>query len=268
MHIRGVSEAMTGRATPGFGIAFQPIVDVGARRVIAQEALVRGLGGGPAASVLGRVESGQRFGVEIAIARHALGRAVALGIDTDVHVNFSPGVLLHAPDALSAIAAVAEAEAFPLARLVLEVTEGERIDDPPRLRRVVEAARALGIRVAIDDFGAGYNGLSLLAEVQPDIIKIDMTLTRGIDLHRVRRSIVAGILRMVEPMALRVIAEGVESVGELGSLHGLGITEMQGFLFGHPVYERATAELDRALPIPGLAVPRAQPAVQAAALAH
>lgn len=268
MHIRGVSEAMAERATPGFGIAFQPIVDIAERRIVAQEALVRGLGGGTAASVLGRVEGGQRFGVEIAIARHALGRAVALGVGTDVHVNFSPGVLLHVPDALSAIAAVAEVEAFPLARLVLEVTEGERIDDPLRLRRVVEAARALGIRVAIDDFGAGYNGLSLLAEVQPDIIKIDMTLTRGIDVHRVRRSIVAGILRMVEPMPLRVIAEGVESVGELGCLHGLGITEMQGFLFGHPVYERVTAELDLALPLPALAAPRPQPAAPIGALAH
>jgi EAL domain-containing protein (putative c-di-GMP-specific phosphodiesterase class I) len=266
MHIRGLSELGTDRATPGFGIAFQPIVDVGARRIVAQEALVRGLGGGSAASVLNRVEGGQRFGFEIAIARHALARAVALGIGTDVHVNFSPGVLLHAPDALNAIGAVAEAERFPLSRLVLEVTEGERIDDPQRLRRVVEAARGLGIRVAIDDFGAGYNGLALLAEVQPDIIKIDMTLTRGIDLHRVRRSIVAGILRMVEPMTLRVIAEGVESVGELGCLHGLGITEMQGFLFGHPLYERVTAEIDLALPLPGpRAVPRAETALAAPA---
>ncbi|GIX08790.1 EAL domain-containing protein [Elioraea sp.] len=248
MHIRGISEAAIDQATPGFGIAFQPIVDVGGRRILAQEALVRGLGGGPAAGVLNRVEGGQRFGLEIAIARHALARAVALGIGTDVHVNVSPGVLLHAPDVLGAIAAVAEAERFPLARLVLEVTEGERIDDPPRLRQAVEAARRLGIRIAIDDFGAGYNGLSLLAEVQPDIIKIDMTLTRGIDLHRVRRSIVAGILRMVEPMGLRVIAEGVESVGELGCLHALGITEMQGFLFAHPIYERAPAERELRLP--------------------
>lgn len=266
MDDRGLSTIGPEKASPGFGIAFQPIVDASERRVIAQEALVRGLGGSPAAGVLGRVEGGQRFGLEIAIARHALARAVALGIDSDVHVNVSPGVLMHAPDVLSALVAVAGAEGFPVARLVLEVTEGERIDDPPRLRRVVETARARGLRIAIDDFGAGYNGLSLLAEVQPDIIKVDMTLTRGIDVHRVRRSIVAGILRMVEPMRLRVIAEGVESIGEFSCLMGLGITEMQGFLFGHPVYERATAEIDLVLPI--LAVPRPVAAARTPVAAH
>jgi EAL domain-containing protein (putative c-di-GMP-specific phosphodiesterase class I) len=257
--------AAADRTAPGFAIAFQSIVDIAARRIVAQEALVRGVGGGPAASVLARAEGGRRLGLEIAIARHALARAVALGVTTDVHVNFSPGVLLHTPDVLTAIVALAEVETFPLAQLVLEVTEGERIDDPPRLAKAVEAARALGLRIAIDDFGAGYNGLSLLAEVQPDIIKIDMKLTRGIDLHRVRRSIVAGILRMVEQMRIRTIAEGVESLGELSCLHALGIAEMQGFLLGHPLYERATTELDLPLPIRGVAVPPPRAALRLAA---
>jgi EAL domain-containing protein (putative c-di-GMP-specific phosphodiesterase class I) len=257
--------AVADRAQPGFAIAFQPIVDIAGRRIVAQEALVRGIGGGSAASVLSRAEGSQRFGLEIAIARHALARAVALGIETDLHVNFSPGVLLHSPDALSAIATVAEVENFPIAQLVLEVTEGEKVDDLLRLAKVVEAARARGLRIAIDDFGAGYNGLSLLAEVQPDIIKIDMTLTRGIDLHSVRRSIVAGILRMVEQMHVRTIAEGVESLGELSCLHALGISEMQGFLFGHPLYERATTDLDLPLTIRGIAAPPPRAALRLAA---
>lgn len=255
--------AAADRAAPAFAIAFQPIVDIAARRIVAQEALVRGLGGGSAASVLDRAQGAQRFGLEIAIIRHALARAVALGIATDVHVNVSPGVLLDAPDALAAIVAVAEVERFPLPRLVLEVTEGERIDAPARLARTAQAVRALGVRLALDDFGAGYNGLALLAEVEPDIIKIDMTLTRRIDQHPVRRSIVAGILRMVEQTPIRAIAEGVESLGELSCLHALGIAEMQGFLFGHPLYERATTDLDLPLPIRGLA-PAPRPALRLA----
>lgn len=231
------------RLSPPFGIAFQPVASLRTRRLTAQEALVRGVGGRPAGTVLGRVEPAARPTFELAVVRYAIGRAVALGIAVDLHVNLSPHVLTRAAggaaEAVERLLRLAEAEKFPPQRLVLEMTDGERIDDPPRLRRLADAARTVGLRLALDDFGAGYNGLALLAEVEPDILKIDMALTRGIDRDRVRRSILCGILRMVEGTPMRVIAEGVETVAELAALADLGVEEVQGFLIGAPAYERA-----------------------------
>lgn len=231
------------RLPPPFGIAFQPVASVRTRRLTAQEALVRGVGGRPAATVLGRVEAAARASFELAVVQYAMARALALGITVDLHVNLSPHVLTRtvggAAEAAERLLRLAEAERFPPYRLVLEMTEGERIDDPPRLRRLADAARTVNVRLALDDFGAGYNGLALLAEVEPDVLKIDMALTRGIDRDRVRRSIVAGIMRMVEGTATRVIAEGVETVAELAALTDLGVEEVQGFLIGAPAYERA-----------------------------
>ncbi len=229
---------------PPFGIAFQPIASIRARRLTAQEALVRGVGGRPAGTVLGRVDPAARPSFELSVVHYAIGRAVALGIAVDLHVNLSPHVLTRAAggaaEAAERLLRLAEAQGFPAQRLVLELTEGERIDDPPRLRRLADAARTAGLRFALDDFGAGYNGLALLAEVEPDILKIDMALTRGIDRDRVRRSILCGIMRMVEGSAMRVIAEGVETVQELAALADLGVEEVQGFLIGAPTYERAS----------------------------
>ncbi|MFQ3622017.1 MAG: EAL domain-containing protein [Acetobacteraceae bacterium] len=239
-------------AIPAFGIAFQPIVDLGARRVTAQEALVRGVGGRPAGSVLGRVAPQARREFELGVIRYAMARAVGLGLAVDLHVNLSPGVLTPpsggAAEAAERLMRLAEAERFPLQRLVIEVTEGERIDDPAQLRRLADAARTIGLRLALDDFGAGYNGLALLADVEPDMIKIDMALTRGLDRDRVRRAIVAGVLRMVEGGAARIVAEGVETPAEMTALLDLGIEEMQGYLFGAPAYERMQGALT--LPVP------------------
>ncbi len=229
-------------AIPAFGIAFQPIVDLAGRRVTAQEALVRGIGGRPAASVLARVAPEARSDFELAVITYAMARAVGLGLSVDLHVNLSPSVLARpcgsAAEAAERLMRLAEAERFPLHRLVIEVTEGERIDNPVQLRQFADALRTVGFRLALDDFGAGYNNLALLADVEPDIIKIDMALTRGLDRDRARRAIVAGVLRMVEGEGVRIIAEGVETAAEMTALVDLGIREMQGYLFGAPAYER------------------------------
>ncbi|MDW8445091.1 MAG: EAL domain-containing protein [Acetobacteraceae bacterium] len=231
------------RLAPPFGIAFQPVVSLVTRRLVAQEALVRGVGGRPAGTVLGRVEPAARPAFELSVVQYAMSRAIALGIAVDLHVNLSPHVLTRsaggAAEAAERLLRLTEAEGFPPQRLVLEMTEGERIDDPPRLRRLADAARTVGLRLALDDFGAGYNGLALLAEVEPDLLKIDMALTRGIDRDRVRRSILSGVMRMVEGTGIRVIAEGVETMAELAALADLGVEEVQGFLIGAPAFERA-----------------------------
>jgi EAL domain-containing protein (putative c-di-GMP-specific phosphodiesterase class I) len=95
----------------------------------------------------------------------------------------------------------------------------------------------MGFGTALDDFGAGHAGLSLLARFQPDIIKLDMELVRGIEASLARRVIVGGIASMCETLGVRLIAEGVETTAELHALRQLGIRYIQGFLLARPAYE-------------------------------
>jgi EAL domain-containing protein (putative c-di-GMP-specific phosphodiesterase class I) len=94
---------------------------------------------------------------------------------------------------------------------------------------------------AIDDFGAGHSGLNLLAEFQPDIIKLDMALTRTIHLDRVRRAIVKSMVNLCADLGISVIAEGIEEIDEALALRDLGVRLMQGYCFARPATERLPA---------------------------
>ena len=98
----------------------------------------------------------------------------------------------------------------------------------------MESYRAFGFTTAIDDFGAGYAGLTLLADLRPDILKIDMALVRGIDTSVARRSIVANLLRTATELGIRCIAEGVETAEELATLRQIGVRLCQGYFLGRP----------------------------------
>ena len=108
----------------------------------------------------------------------------------------------------------------------------------------VTAYRAQGFGTAIDDFGSGYAGLGLLVEFQPDEIKIDMTLLRGIDADPVRRAVVAGIVTTARELGIRLIAEGVETTAEFAVLSGMGIDRYQGFLFARPGFNTLATAAD------------------------
>ena len=102
---------------------------------------------------------------------------------------------------------------------------------------IVHDYQRLGFLTAIDGFGAGYAGLGLLADFQPDLVKLDTGLIRGIDTSPVRRTIVAGITRTCVELGCVVLAEGVETVSEYRTLRGMGITLLQGYLFARPALE-------------------------------
>lgn len=119
---------------------------------------------------------------------------------------------------------------------MFEFTENERMTDPAHVQRIVEAYRALGFWTALDDFGAGYAGLGLLARLQPDLIKIDMELLRDIHLGRAKQAIVAGIVGIAREMEVSVLAEGVESLDELTVLRATGISLYQGYYFAKPAF--------------------------------
>jgi EAL domain-containing protein (putative c-di-GMP-specific phosphodiesterase class I) len=217
-------------------MAFQPIVDLDRRAVLAYEALVRGRGGEPAGDVLARVPPAGRYAFDQVCRYTALALAGRLGA-VALSVNFLPNALYEEDTCLRATVRAARHHAFPLGRLVCELTEGERVDDVGRVREVVRECQSEGLRVAIDDFGDGYAGLNLLAELTPDLVKIDIGLVRGIGGCRRRRAIVRGVLAACRELGIGVVAEGVETADELAALRDLGVRYAQGFLFARPAVE-------------------------------
>lgn len=217
-----------------FTMAFQPIIDLPAQRVFAHEALVRGLDGEGAGEILARVSDANRFAFDQLCRVKAIDLATAQALPGALSINFMPNAVYEPAHCLRTTLAAARRTGMPLDRIILEVTEGERVGDAAHLRRILETYKRSGLVTAIDDFGAGYAGLNLLAEYQPDILKIDMELTRGIHLHRARQAIVAAILDVCRALSITPIAEGVETVDEMRTLRDLGIGLMQGYLFARP----------------------------------
>lgn len=231
----------------GFAIraAFQPIVDLEGGGVFAYEALVRGPEGQGAGWVLDQVDDANRYAFDQACRVAAIRDAVAAGLlrtDARLSINFLPNAVYSPQACIRLTLATAREQQLPTSRLMFEFTESERLD-AAHVRNIVESYRSHGFATAIDDFGAGYAGLGLLAEIQPDFLKLDMDLIRNIDSHHPRRLIVAAMVRLARAMDIRVIAEGIETRAELEELRRLGVRYAQGYLLGRPALG--------ALPVPG-----------------
>lgn len=224
---------------PAFSYAFQPIVNVAAREVYSVEALVRGAGGESAWHVLQQVPAQEkyRFDLESRAAAIALAARLGLGGAHHLNLNFLPKGLFAVPTAISATLEAAQRHGIPIEQLVLEVTEDEVVDDQAHFAEQLHEYRSQGLKVAIDDFGAGYSGLNLLAEFQPDQVKIDMKLVRGIERHGPRQAIVRAIAQVCADLGIDVIVEGIETLGEYRWFADQGIALFQGYLFAKPRFE-------------------------------
>ncbi|SCC82149.1 EAL domain-containing protein [Saliniramus fredricksonii] len=223
-----------------FSMAFQPIVNRVTGAVFAYEALVRGPAGEGAGSVLGTVDDTNRYAFDQAARVRALELAARLDLPrkaANLSINFLPNAVYRPEACIRTTLETAARVDYPIDSLIFELTEGEAVADAGHLTRIVESYRKMGFKTAIDDFGAGYSGLNLLARFQPDIVKLDMELVRGIDQDRVRRVIVSGIMRICDDLGIAVIGEGVETVGESAALCDLGIALQQGYLFARPGFE-------------------------------
>lgn len=220
-----------------FSMAFQPIVDVQTRKIFAYEALVRGIANEPASSILAQINEENRYRFDQACRVKAIQLAAQLGMDTYLSINFLPNAVYQAETCIRTTIKASQEYGFPANRIIFEVTEGEKVSDREHLNSIFAAYKKLGFKTAIDDFGAGYSGLNLLAEFQPDIIKLDMAIIRNIDEDQVRRAIVLGIMHVCREIACDVIAEGIESQAELQTLRAMGIHLFQGFYFAKPAFE-------------------------------
>jgi len=220
-----------------YSYAFQPIVDVAARSIFSYEALVRGPDGVPAASVFERVppDDLHRFDQQSRVA--AIELASRLRLPCKLNLNFLPRSLYTSPMAVRSALEAARRFGITPDRLVLEITESEVIDDHAAFGRVVNEFRRSGLQLAIDDFGAGYAGLTMLADFLPDLLKLDMSLVRCIEGSGPRQAIVRAILQACIDLGIEVIAEGVETLEEYWWFKNAGVTLFQGYLFGRPQFE-------------------------------
>lgn len=227
-------------AMPEFSMAFQPIVDVQAQATVAYEALVRGTSGESAATVLDQIAEAGRYTFDEACRMVAVEKAAMLGLvetEADLCVNFYPNAMHDAMTSLQSTLRTAESVGLPLTRVIFEMTELERLRHPEQLKSIVAEYRREGLRVAIDDFGAGFAGLSMLAAFQPDIVKLDRALCEKIHDRQTSRVIVRGIEQICADMGIVIIAEGIEEGAQCSTLADLGIRYMQGNLFSPAAFE-------------------------------
>ncbi len=226
---------------PAFSYAFQPIVDVVAREVYSYEALIRGRANEPAFRVLDFVPAHAKYQFDEDSRVAAIALAVELGLNCHLNLNFLPQGIYASDASITSTLAAAARHALPIDRVILEITEGEVIADYAHLGQQLNEFRGMGLKVAIDDFGAGYSGLNMLADFQPDQIKIDMNLVRGIERHGPRQSIVRAVVQVCGDLGIDVIAEGVESLAEYAWFAEHGVRLFQGYLFAKPGFESLPA---------------------------
>ncbi|HEY0149824.1 MAG TPA: EAL domain-containing protein [Allosphingosinicella sp.] len=228
-------------------MAFQPIVDLETGAPFAYEALVRGTGGEGAGTILSRVTAETRYAFDQKCRVKAIETAARVGLlDTGARlsINFLPNAVYSPKACIQLTVRTAAATGFPIDRLIFEFTENEQMAEPEHVANIVNTYQAMGFGTALDDFGAGHAGLSLLARFQPDIIKLDMELVRGIETSMPRRAIVGAVVRMCRELGITLIAEGIETHEELGALRGLGIRFVQGYLIARPLFEGLPAISD------------------------
>lgn len=222
-------------------MAFQPILDLEAGAIWGYEALVRGAGGESAATVLASVTDENRYRFDQACRVKAIelaGQLMPHGAASRLSINFMPNAVYEPKACIKASLAAAARARFDPRRLMFEFTENEHMQDVKHVQNIVSSYRNMGFTVALDDFGAGYAGLNLLARFQPDVVKVDMELVRGIDASRARQVIVAGIVGICRQLDIAVLAEGVETQAEADTLRAVGIRLFQGYLFARPELER------------------------------
>ena len=223
---------------PAFTMAFQPIIDVESAEIYAYEALVRPTGGGSAADVLSQINEQNRYSFDQACRVNAIEWAARLEMQALLSINFLPNAVYQPAACLQKTFAAAARTQFPVHRLMFEVTENEPSRDVGHLQAIFNEYKRHGMITAIDDFGAGHSGLNMLADFQPDVLKIDMALTRAIHADEVRTKIIHAIVGLCRSLHISVIAEGIETIGEAVALRNLGVRLFQGYLFARPAIEQ------------------------------
>ncbi len=233
-------------ATPifPFTMAFQPIVDLQARRIDGYEALVRSPVGGGAGGVLAQVTDENVYAFDQSCRVKAIELAAALGMDRQLSINFLPNAVYDPRACIRATLDAAARTGFRPERLTFEIVETEAISDTTHLLNIIREYRRQGFKIALDDFGAGYSGLTRLAEIKPDIAKLDRQVIQDCGKDPVRLAIVASMIRLGAEIGVKMVIEGVETASEVEALRSVGARFIQGFYFARPKFEALASDAD------------------------
>lgn len=215
--------------------AFQPIVDPFACEIVSLEALLRGPQGEPPLDYFSRLSREQLYLLDLRSKKIAFAQAKQLGIEgMTLSINLLPMTLVEVPDSVPFLLDEIAAQGLVPEQIMVEFTENEIISQPEAFEAAIRQLKAAGISLALDDFGAGFAGLSLLTRIQPDKIKIDRTIIADVHKSGPKQAIIHAILKCCSSLEIGVIAEGIEQPEEWMWLEAAGVTQFQGFLFSKP----------------------------------
>ncbi|HET6371743.1 MAG TPA: EAL domain-containing protein [Candidatus Polarisedimenticolia bacterium] len=242
-HLLALKDVLSGRQIRA---VYQPIVDIFRKQIIGWEALSRPTGG-PFENIeqlfKAAYEAHSVWSLERLCRERALESLPVLSPGELLFLNVEPDSI-YDPQFRSerTLKMLHQAELAP-EQVVLEMTEHSAVRDFTAFRQTLNYFRSLGFRFAIDDMGSGYSGLVSVAEIHPDFVKIDMNLIRDLHARPLKRELVDTINRFSQRSGIQVVAEGIESVEELGALREIGITYAQGYLFARPASPPAVLDI-------------------------
>lgn len=224
---------------------FQPIVDLRRGELLGYEGLIRGPQHSPLASPAKLFQVAAQFGLllelEALCRRVILSRFVAQSLPGRLFLNTTPDCLLSIRFSCDALREELDQAGLPPERLVIELTESRPIDDVGRLLKNLAPCRAAGMGVALDDLGAGFAGLRVWYELQPDFVKVDMHFVQEIDRAPLKRYFTQAVQQLTVNSGAQLIAEGIESHAELRVLQEMGVAFGQGYFIAKPMAEPAVA---------------------------
>ncbi len=229
-------------STQGLMAVYQPIISLQTGNILGWEALTRG----PEGSYFQRPDvifsfaenNGLLFATEKICRTLAINNFGAMEAEQKLFLNVHPRTVGDAGFIKGETMELVREYGWHPNSVVFEITERHSIDDYEYLKKTLEHYRNQGYQVAVDDVGAGFSGLYSIAEINPDFIKIDMSLVRNVDKNPERRAVVGSLLDLAVRIGCQVIAEGVETAGELKTLIALGVPYGQGYYLVRPAFPK------------------------------
>jgi diguanylate cyclase (GGDEF)-like protein len=227
---------------------FQPIYDLVSGAPRGFEGLVRPLPNSgfndPGTMFAAAEATGRTAELDIACLEAVMGAASRLRLPGSLTVNLSPRTLEMDEFSIQGLLRIIVRHGLDPRRIVVELTEREAVEDIARLRRAVEDCRVAGIRLAADDVGSGNAGLRLLSQLRFDIVKIDLSLVQGGTRHDQSIEVIRTLRDLADRWGALVVAEGIETPGQLEVVRSLGIGAGQGYLLGRPTEQPPTGSID------------------------
>jgi len=221
---------------------FQPIVDMKDNTIYGYETLARGVReDGTLVYPNELFHKSQRNDLNFKLDRlcreSSLKTAATKKVHQKVFINFIPTSIYDPEFCLNSTVKWANQLEFDPSQIVFEVVETEFVKDQKHLKKILEYYRSKGFQIALDDVGEGYSSLNMLIELKPDIIKIDRNIIDGIDKNELKQSVYRALFNLAKEHDITVLAEGVETKGELQTINSIGVDLVQGYYFAKPCAE-------------------------------